>query len=241
MKILWNKVTWYSKAIAMGIFIIVPFMGFYLGILYGKTIEFIDQSATDRAVLEQQIPTNNLADYYNNPNAWQVDTDTRGGFTIAYPIDFDAQENNSVAPSTDWRLNANGQPGIAYFKLTVPKAFEPQTNFADATLTIGASENNNAIAQCLAADQSGGPAVATSSIVINNIPLTIFHSTGAGAGNYYETTSYRALHAGRCYAIEYTVHSNQIANYPASYNLHSFDEPKIDALMQNIIGTFNFL
>ena len=137
-------------------------------------------------------------------------------------------------------MNANA-PGIKYFTLTVPRAFEPQTNFVDATLTVGASANNTAVAQCLTPDQSGGPATATSSATINGINFTVFKSTGAGAGNYYETTSYRTLHAGECYAVEYTVHSGQIANYPASYNLQPFNEQQIDSVMQNIVGTFKFM
>jgi hypothetical protein len=36
MTIQWNKVTWYSKLIALILFIALPFIGFYLGITYQK-------------------------------------------------------------------------------------------------------------------------------------------------------------------------------------------------------------
>ena len=123
----------------------------------------------------------------------------------------------------------------------MPRAFEPQTNFVDATLTVGASGNDQAVAQCMAPDTGDGQATATSSATINSIDFTIFQFAGAAAGNYYETTSYRTLHAGKCYAVEYTVHSGQIANYPASYDLQPFNEQQIDSVMQNIVGTFKFL
>ena len=49
-----------------------------------------------------------IAAYYNNPAEWQLDANnTAGGFSIAYPLDFDIQDDYSAAPSTDWRLNAS--------------------------------------------------------------------------------------------------------------------------------------
>jgi hypothetical protein len=242
MKIEWNKVTWYSKLIALALFVALPFIGFYYGAQYGKIAASVGQAPTITATA---AATSTVAiagtSYYSNPSEWQTDANnTSGGFSIAYPLDFDAQDNYSVSPSTDWRLNANAS-GVKYFTLTVPRAFEPQTNFADATLTVGASGNSATVAACLTPDQSGGPATATSSATINGINFTVFTSDGAGAGNYYETTSYRTIHAGKCYAVEYTVHSGQIANYPASYSLQPFSEQQINSVMQSIVGTFKFI
>ncbi len=246
MKIKLNKATWYSKAIAMALFVILPFVGLWLGIEYGTMAGQADSeflSSSGLSAIQGQPSSGALIPYYTTPAEWQTDANnTRGGFTIAYPIDFNAQDNYSATPSTDWRLGANGTKGIQYFTLTVPRAFEPQTNFVDATLTVGASGTNTAIAQCLAPDPSGGPTQnATSSATVNGIDFTVFKSSDAGAGNYYDTTSYRTLHAGKCYAVEYTVHSGQIMNYPQSYNLKPFDETKVDSLMRNIISTFTFM
>ncbi len=241
MKIQWNNVTWYSKFIALVLFVALPFIGFYYGMRYGKIVAVLDQVP---AVIATGTATggNLVLGYYANSAEWQTDANNiAGGFSIAYPLDFDTQDNNSAAPSTDWRLDANGVSGIKYFTLTVPRAFEPQTNFVDATLTVGASGSSAAAAQCLAPDQGGGPAMATSSVTINGIVFTLFNSSGAGAGNYYETTSYRTLHAGKCYAVEYTIHSGQIANYPASYDLRPFDKQQIDSVMKNIVDTFTFM
>ena len=243
MKIQWNKVTWYSKFFALALFVALPFIGFYYGMQYGKIVGTIGQApvpTASTATTPESADTS--AAYYNNPTEWQVDANnTAGGFSIAYPIDFSTQDNNSATPSTDWRVNySDNIPGIKYFTLTVPPAFEPQTNFADVTLTVGASENATAITECLTPDQSGGEATTTSSVIINGVEFMVFTSNTAGAGNLYKTISYRTLHADKCYAIEYTIHSNQIGNYPPSYNLQPFDESKIDSLMQNIVGTFKF-
>ncbi len=246
MKIKWHKVTWYSKALSMALFVIFPFIGLWLGILYGQMAgqansEFL--SSAGLSAIQTQSTSGALIPYYVTPSEWQTDTNnTRGGFSVAYPIDFDTQDNYSTAPSTDWRLGSNSTKGIQYFTLTVPRAFEPQTNFIDATLTIGASGANTAVAQCLVPDTNGGPLQnATSTTTINGVTFTVFKSSDAGAGNYYDTTSYRTLHAGKCYAIEYTIHSAQIMNYPQSYNLKPFNGATIDALMKNIISTFTFI
>ncbi len=249
MKIQWNKVTWYSKTLALVLFVALPFAGFYFGAQYGKAAQSarepvlaIGAQGGAAAGSSTSSSSSGLIPYYATPSEWQVDANnTQGGFSIAYPIDFDTQDNYSVAPSTDWRVGANGAPGIKYFTLTVPRAFEPQTNFVDARLTVGASANNVAIAQCMASDPSGMPNAATSSAVVNGIDFTVFRSGGAGAGNYYDTTSYRTMHAGKCYAIEYTIHSAQIMNYPAEYHMQPYDAAKIGALMRNIIGTFKFM
>jgi hypothetical protein len=242
MKIQWNKVTWYSKLIALVLFVALPFIGFYYGTQYGKTVALLGQAPTTSISSSTASVNYPGSAYYNNPAEWQVDANnTSGGFSIAYPIDFYSQDNNSVTPSNSWRVNANNDPGIEYFVLSVPKAFEPQTNLDQVTLTVGASGNDDAVSRCMAQDETGGPAVATSSATINGIAFTIFHSSDVGAGNYYETTSYRTLHDGKCYAIEYTIHSSQIENYPSSYNLHPFDETRINSLMKAIIGTVKFI
>lgn len=243
-KIQWNKVTWYSKLIALTVFVVLPFVFFYFGVRYGTMVGYLN--ATQEINLLSATSSSSQAGngetaYYQNPAAWQTDANnTAGGFSIAYPIDFDTQDNIMLSPSTDWRIDANSMPGVIYFTLTVPRAFEPQTNFAGATLTVGASGNAAAIAQCIKAGASSGPFAATSTAAVNGIDFTVFHSTGVGAGNYYDTTSYRTLHADKCYAVEYTIHSTQIMNYPASYGLHPYDQQKIDTLMQAIVGTFTF-
>jgi hypothetical protein len=232
MKIEWRKVTWYSKLLALGLFVALPFIGFYYGTRYGETVALLQNPGAAQ--------TATGTDYYHNAAAWQTDRDDRGGFSIAYPLDFQVDENYSTQPSTDWREGANGTPGNLSLTITIPKAFEPQTNFADAKLTVGRSGNNAAAADCLVPDATGAN-TRTSTIMANGIQFTAFHSAGAGAGNYYETTSYRTIHAGQCYAVEYTIHSTQIANYPPEYQLKPFDKAKLVDMLNRIVGTFKFL
>lgn len=248
MTILWNKVTWYSKVFALVLFIALPFIGFYYGSLYGAMVGATNQklllvASQQGGEVTAQNQDNVLPAYYTTPSEWQVDANnTAGGFSIAHPIDFDTQGdytpvNQPAAPA--WRNNVS-EPGTTYFVLTVPKSFEPQTNLDEARLTVGASGNSTAVAQCME-QINVEPTMATSSEMINGVPFTVFYSSDAGAGNLYEIVSYRTLHAGKCYAVEYVIHSSQLMNYPAEYHLKQFDETKIATLMQGIIGTFKFL
>src|SRR3989344_2020874 len=47
MKIEWTKVTWYSKLLALILFVLLPLTGFYLGIWYQKAISSPKQVQTD--------------------------------------------------------------------------------------------------------------------------------------------------------------------------------------------------
>ena len=178
----------------------------------------------------------------SNPDTstWKTNTETQAGFSIAHPANFTAVTNTSTAPTTDWRLNSS-DPGIKVLTLAVPSSFEPKTNFVDATLTVGYSQNTQAIANCLTQSPGSGPLTATTTVTINGINFTVFHSSDVGAGNIYKTTSYRALHAGACYAVEYSVHSAQLGNFPPSEGLTQYSDTPIDQALDQVVGTFKFL
>lgn len=227
-----------SSALIVWVLVVLVLVGiaFYIGFTINQTIP---ASSSTSATSTTTTSASTQSAYYSDPSEWQTYADSSAGYSIAYPIDFSANESNSPAPSTDWYANNVEQtPGIKTFTLTVPASFEPQTNFVDATLTVGYSQNDKAIADCLIA-QNGE--ATTSTQTIGNATFTVFTSNNAGAGQLYETTSYRTTHAGACYAVEYTVHSAELGNFPASYNLQQFNESQVDSLLNRIVGTFTFL
>jgi hypothetical protein len=234
MKIQWHTVTWYSKILALVLFVALPFIGFYFGIQYGTA----KQSVTDAFANTKNTLSADADAYYKNISEWQTDQNN-AGWSIAYPIDFNINDVYVPVATDNWRQGTPGGSGLQLFTLTIPRAFEPQTNFSDATLSVGMSGQAGAIAQCLVPEQMPNQ-TATSSAMINGAVFTVFHLSDAGAGNYYETTSYRTIHQGQCYAVEYTIHSGQIANYPAEYQLKPLDETKLHDLLDRIVGTFQF-
>jgi len=246
MKFEWNKVTWYSKLLAFAFFVALPIAGFYLGILCGAARQqVIDYSVgmpsgnAAPAAASSSSQSQNENAYYKDVAVWQTDANN-SGWSIAYPLDFDIADNYAATPVDDWRAGTPSGSGLKLFTLTIPRAFEPQTNFADAVLNVGASDNAAAVEHCLVADPTGGQENAASTTTLNGVPFTVFNFSDVGAGNYYETTSYRTLRAGKCYAVEYTIHSSQIMNYPPEYQLKPFDEAEVKDVLDRIVGTFKF-
>jgi hypothetical protein len=239
-KIEWNRVTWYSKLVALALFIALPFIGFWFGMQYGEVVAPLNGSSVIPQIASGTAMGIAGNDYYANVAEWQTESNFPKYISIAYPIGFQVDDNAMSSPG--WRMNSSeADTGMLFFTLTIPRAFEPQTNFDDAKLTVGSSLSGGAVRNCLLPDQTGGPAEATSTATVDGVVFTVFHSSDAGAGNLYQTTSYRTIYAGACYAVEYTIHSSQIANYPPEYNLKPFDPNKLTDVLDRIVGTFKFL
>lgn len=128
-------------------------------------------------------------------------------------------------------------PGTILARVMIPRTYMPYTNFADARFTIGMSVDSASVAECVQprlgtiADGSGRLALPT---------FTKITFASAGAGNIYETTSYRALHDNACYSIEYTIHYTQLDNYPAG-TVTAFDKQKLVTMLDEMAKSFKFL
>ena len=176
----------------------------------------------------------NAADYYSNVNAWPVSPDF--GFTISAPIDFEGMGAPQDAP--DWRWNSS-DPGKVLYEIIVPRAIEPQTNLGGATITIGMSSNPKAVANCLA--PAGAPPDEKSwKQKIGGVEFSAFRDSDDGMSHYHEITSYRAVHAGQCWAVEYMIASTSLGVYPPEYGLKPFDMKRVRELLDRIVATFKF-
>jgi hypothetical protein len=165
------------------------------------------------------------------PADWKVVSSAKGGFTIAFPKKLDGKETDPSATGMT--------PGVR-FLLDVPDSFEPKTNFGDATLTVGASGGKAALAQCMKQEETDGDPVRPKNVDLNGASFTVFSSTNMGCGSAQDTTSYRIVHAGQCYAVNYTIASAYINNYDPADHIKNFDDGKVTALMESIVATFKF-
>ena len=181
--------------------------------------------------------TSTTATAYTDTTAWEVSDNGTAHIRIAYPMDFSANDMYSAEPSADW--GGSGM-GTKIFTLTIPKVFQPQSNFNEAVLTIGKSGKSQAVADCLKADESTGEIAASAMKSINGVDYFVTHATDAGAGNLYDSASYRAVQNGACYVIKYVIHSSQLGNYPAEYKLHEFDKAAVESVLERIVGTVVF-
>ncbi len=139
--------------------------------------------------------------------------------------------------NTLWRTNTQ-TAGQLLAKVHIPREFQPQTNFSEATFTIGMSTDYDAVRECIV--PSNGER-AKGSVEINGTTFYIITLSDAGMSNYYDTTSYRTLHNDSCYAVEYTIHSTSFAAYDPSLGIKEFDTPAVVKVLEDMVQSFKFI
>ncbi len=231
MKLEWNKVTWYSKLIALVVFVLLPIWGFMLGAWYQAV--FDQQGA---AMGAENTGTDSYA-----PNTWKVwrdgeflkNSNTYLGYTLSYPRDFDVYQGDQAS---------GGYTGQAHVKIDFPQdAFlVPKTNFGGAFVTVSVGSDASSVKNCYTnIGPTGKQTVMADTTVINGITFYKGNAEDVGAGNIYTTELYRTLRDNRCYELALTVHTGNIANYPAG-TVTEFNKENAYAILRNILSTFNF-
>ena len=119
---------------------------------------------------------------------------------------------------------------------SIPKEAQPNTNFAGAKFTIGKSTDPSAVRNCVR--DAPGDQVRSAALNLHRRPFTQLVFSDAGAGNFYDTTSYRNVDKGQCWAVEYTMHSTNLGNYPPDQHVKAFDRAKIAAELEAMARSF---
>jgi hypothetical protein len=113
MNIKWNKVTWYSKLLAVILFIFVlPTWTFYLGSEYGQ-VKSIQNTST--------IKYESVATSTNKTSNWETYSDIQQRFSIKYPSNWHSvinvkQDYVVFCPFTDEECSANAVYVYVYTK-----------------------------------------------------------------------------------------------------------------------------
>lgn len=171
----------------------------------------------------------------NNTNTY---TDTSKSFSFSYPNQF-ILFGGDFGYSQDWTSGTTNL-GVLLVDVNIPRTFfTEKTNFGEAKFIVGTSANSDAVKNCLTFNNGN---IATSSeALINGIKFTKMEFSDAGAGNFYETTSYRTVYNEQCYSIEYTIHSLNIYNYSPDQGVKIFDKVKITSVLEGIARSFKFI
>ena len=164
-------------------------------------------------------------------------TDSSKTFSFSYPNKF-ILSGGDIGYSQDWTMGSSDL-GILLTVVKIPQSFLPKTNFGEAKFTVGTSADPDAIKNCLT--QNSGNVGTTSEVLINSRKFTKIESVDVGAGNYYDTTSYRTLYNDQCYSIEYTIHSTNIFNYSPDQGVKEFNKTDITHILENIVQNFKFI
>ena len=164
-------------------------------------------------------------------------TNSSKTFSFSYPNKF-ILSGGDIGYSQDWAIGSSNL-GILLTVVKIPQSFLPKTNFGDAKFTVGTSADPDAIKNCLTPND--GNTGTTSEVLINSRKFTKTEFTDVGAGNYYDTTSYRTLYNDQCYSIEYTIHSTNIFNYSPDQGIKEFNKTDITLILENIARSFKFI
>jgi membrane-bound inhibitor of C-type lysozyme len=171
-------------------------------------------------------------------NGLKTFTDSGNTFTFNYPQDF-VLAGGGIGYSENWKTNTDGTLGLVLATIDTPTNYLPKTNFGDAKFTVGTSSDPKAVASCLT--NNSGLGGTTTTTTINGVKYTVIFTQDAGAGNRYDTTSYRTVQNGQCYAIEYTIHYAVLANYDPNSGVTDFGEAKVKATFDAIVQSLKFL
>jgi hypothetical protein len=155
-------------------------------------------------------------------------TDTVHKVTYDYPTEMTLSQNGTL----------NGTTGILISSAELSSSFEPKTNFRGANFIVGSSNDATSIAQC-SNPQNGEHALGTT--LINGVFFSKFSLNDAGAGNFYDTTSYRTIYNNQCYVIQYTIHTTNISNYDPSQGISEYSKASVIALLESVAQSFKFL
>lgn len=201
----YTKVTWYSKTLALALFVAMPFLGFWAGIKY----QVLKESATGSNMQSSTTPiVNSTGNNSTQPTGGNRASYTNEdyGFRVSYP--------NSLKPETSfetyyhlsssWRSGASpDSSGKAI--ITIP-SFRIRQNDAypryfSAEVRIGASRDAKDVAACYNDDENSAGIPSTSE-TINGISFRKYILGSAGMMQYMTGESYRVVHNNTCYAIE---------------------------------------
>lgn len=175
--------------------------------------------------------------FVKSKNCLEKFTDSNNVLTFEHNSFFQHIEGVNY-PSTDWKAGTE-EKGILLASVIIPRTYMQSTNFSNARLTIGRGTTANTIKSCTTASTTNGE-IKDSTVMISGYPFTKFTLSDAGAGNFYETTSYRGILDGDCYVVEYTIHSTNIGNYSPDQNIKEFDKPMIKNNLEKIIQSLHF-
>ncbi|HEV8601078.1 MAG TPA: hypothetical protein VGQ87_00580 [Patescibacteria group bacterium] len=171
---------------------------------------------------------NKTSDNNNQTPTTQIYSNATYGFEFTYPVYM-----KFVGPTY-----ASLQDKIV--QLQIGQEQYPNTNFSDAAFAISATAPKD-LADCLAQNPPEGSDGFKTKVTINGIDFYMTGSTGAAAGNLYESKIYRTMRGaiGDCIELNETIHTSNIGNYPAGA-VTEVDKADVQAKLDSILNTFKF-
>ncbi|HTX86869.1 MAG TPA: MliC family protein [Candidatus Nanoarchaeia archaeon] len=197
-------------------------------------------SKGDNAFLTQKNKTtytNCVAGNQITSGDTSVYTDEENTFSFSYPNKF-ILSGGEIGFSQDWSYNSSSS-GSLLAVVDIPRSFMPGTNFGEAKFSVGASDDPAALKNCLKSNY--GKFGTSTKVTVGDRKFTKITFADAGAGNFYDITSYRTVYNGQCYAVESLIHYSDIGNYPPDQGIKQFDRLKISLVLESMARSFKLL
>lgn len=165
-------------------------------------------------------------------------TDNARTFSFTYPNSLKVFGGDG-SYTTDWEQQATTS-GMILAQVAVPGSVQPKTNFDDAQFTVGVSSDPEAVQYC---DQAGPYEyfAATRKVMINGVEFSQVSIGNAGMSQTHDTTSFRVVHGGECFAVEYTIHATTLSVFDPSYGYIEYDHAKVQNMLEAMVHSFVFL
>lgn len=177
-----------------------------------------------------------IAEFEAKKVGWITHTNEDPAFSVSYPEAFEFSVGAPAGREAGFWSELSEAGGETFATLTLPGTFMPESNFSEARIMFGASDQAAAVEDC---STYTGNRAETEDAQIQDQPFTRIETADAGAGNFYETVSYRIVHNDACFAIEYVIHSTNINNYPEG-TVEEFDKEEVVRLLEEVVHTFTF-
>lgn len=161
---------------------------------------------------------------------------------LPYGISFEIPEGwgfaKADAPYNEFADTTKGED--SFVRLQLPKETYPGTNFGNADLGLSAVYVAS-LEDCLAYPSSDAQAIfdIKQSTVLNGITYYTSTSTGAAAGNIYDSKNYRTYQNQFCFSAAETLHTSNIGNYDPG-TVTAVDEDAVWARLEAILQTVRF-
>ncbi len=161
---------------------------------------------------------------------WQTYRYVPYGFQFDYPKNF---------AFTD-PANYNSSLGHGITELVSTDNPYPGTNYIESIFSVSGGYAKN-LEECLKPLQSGlGPNDFKQAQTINGISFYKASATEGAAGNFYNSTVYRTLHADVCVEVNLVIHTGNIGNYPEEKHIQELDQSKPVTVLDQMLSTFKF-
>ncbi len=164
----------------------------------------------------------------------QVYTDALRGFSLVVPADMQVHHDFGLSYLDEARWKAfaaadsQGTPVVAL-------VLKGSNHITTAELRIGVSTDARALANCTKVPDNG-MASGRDTVNLGGTDFVHFHADDAAMSHYLRVEGYRAVHAGRCYAIDLWINGTRPEVYDPPATPPFTDKQAQRALHQALAG-----